>query len=83
MRQFKRGELTQKDMSVLREGDVAKLQRERGHGSLRDHSLNHKVEMRWDLNEDAKRDLIFELKIDDNITVLLDWEAMQRLGRWI
>lgn len=79
---LKPGELTNKDMSVMREADSALVQHKQTRGVLRDYAVRHRVEMRWDLNEEAIRDQIFELKID-NYTVLLDWEEMQRLGRWI
>lgn len=79
---LKPGQLTEKDMSTVREADSARLQHTQSRGALRDYSLQHRVEMRWDLNDEANKDLIFELKIDD-YTVLLDWEQMQRYGRWI
>lgn len=79
---MRRSKLTEKDMSTLREADSARVQHKKDHGELRDYSLNHKVEMRWDLSEDAKRDQIFELSID-GVKVLLDWEQVLRLGRWI
>jgi hypothetical protein len=75
--------LSDKDMSTLREADIARVQRDKCHGSLRDYSLNHTVEMRWDLSEDAKRDQIFELTIDGDIKVLLDAEQVMRLVRWV
>lgn len=74
--------LTEKDMSVLREGDSARVQSKSHRGTLRDYSLQHRVTMEWDLNADAQRDMMFKLKIDD-IEVILDWEEMQRYGRWI
>lgn len=79
MRQAK---LTDKDMSVLREADVAKTQRDKKHGVLRDYSLQHRVDMSWDLNEEAKRDQIFKLRIDD-YEVLLDAEQLMRYLRWV
>jgi hypothetical protein len=75
--------LTQKDMSTVREADVAKIQRDKCFGDLRDYSLQHAVTMRWDLNEEAKRDQIFELVIDGEITVLLDAEQLLRYLRWV
>lgn len=78
----RRSKLTEKDMSTLREADNARVQKEKSHGSLIDYSLNHRVTMSWDLNDEAKRDMIFKLKIDD-IEVLLDWEQIARLGRFI
>lgn len=70
-----------KDLTILREGDTAKKQRDRGFGELRDYSMKHQVSMHWDLNPEAIRDQIFELRIDD-ISVLLDSEQVQRLARW-
>lgn len=81
MREAK-GELTQKDMSVVREMDDAKTQSKKSFGILKDYSLQHRVTMQWDLNDDAKRDMMFKLTIDDK-EVILDWEEMQRYGRWI
>lgn len=75
--------LTDKDMSTVREADVAKMQRDKRRGELRDYSLNHTVEMRWDLNEEAIRDQIFELTVDGDIKLLLDAEQVQRLLRWV
>lgn len=71
-----------KDMSIYREADKAKTQRDKGHGELKDHSLKHRVHMYWDLNEDAKRDQIFKLTVDD-YEVYLDAEQLQRLLRWV
>ena len=81
-RELKRDELTTKDMSVMREADIAKIQKEKAHGNLRDYTLTHHVSMFWDLNDDAMNDKMFKLKIDD-YEVILDWEEMLRYGRWI
>lgn len=57
--------------------------RDGGYGRLRDYSgSSHRVEMRWDLNKWTKADQIFELQID-GLRVLLDWEEVQKLGRWV
>ena len=74
--------LTAKDMSVTSEQDSAREQVHQTRGALRDHTGQHRVEMFWDINEDCKKDRIFKLKIDD-YSVLLDWEQVARLGRWI
>jgi hypothetical protein len=79
----RQAKLTDKDMSTVREADQAKVQQARRRGDLRDYSLQHKVEIRWDLNKDAIRDQIFELVIDDNIRLLLDAEQLQRYLRWV
>lgn len=81
-RQPRKGELTTKDMSTLREGDQTKVQRDKKHGVIRDYSLRHRVEMRWDLNEDAMHDQMFILKVD-NLEVILDAEEVMRYLRWV
>ena len=74
--------LTEKDMTALTEQDSAKDQVKQTRGSLRDYSGQHKVEMFWDLSDEHKKEMIFRLDIDD-YSVLLDWEQVARLGRWI
>lgn len=76
------GELTKKDMSVLREGDSARVQHKKTYAVLRDYSMNHRVSMEWDLNEEAQRDMMFRFKIDD-LEVVLDAEELQRYLRWV
>lgn len=71
-----------KDMSIYREADVAKTQRDRQHGELRDLGMKHKVHIFWDLNEDGVRDQIVKLTVDD-LTVYLDAEQLQRYLRWV
>lgn len=71
-----------KDMSIYREADQAKVQKEKCHGVLRDLTHQHRVEMFWDLNDDAIRDQVFILKVDD-YTVMLDSEQLQRYLRWV
>lgn len=82
VRELKRGEATLKDMEALREGDQTKIQRDKKQGVLVDYTLEHRVALRWDLNDDAIRDRMFELTIDD-YTVILDAEALQRYIRWV
>lgn len=79
---FKRGELTAKDMSVVREADAAKVQRETRRATLRDWSLSHRIELRWDLNPEAERDQIFRMRVDD-YEVLIDSEELLRILRWV
>lgn len=79
MRQSK---LSEKDLSVLRETESAKTQWKKPYAQLKDYSLNHRVSMCWDLNDDAKRDTMFELKVDD-YTIILDWEEVMKAGRFI
>ena len=74
--------LTNKDMSVIRETVSAKDQVKTPFAIIKDYSLNHKVTMQWDLNEEAKRDMIFKLSVD-NYEVYLDWEEVMKAGRFI
>ena len=73
---------TEKDMDVLREQDSARDQHKQTRGSLRDYSGRHVVEMYWNLSEEAKKDMIFKLRIDDK-EVLLDAEQVSRYLRWV
>jgi hypothetical protein len=72
----------QKEMTVLREGESVWDQRRNDHALIKDYSLKHRVTMSWDLNDEAKRDRIFKLTIDD-YEVLLDWEEFLRSARMI
>ncbi len=75
--------LTRKDMSVLREADSIRTQVKKApRGILRDYSLQHRVEMNWDLNEESIRDRVFRLKVD-NYEVLLDAEELLRYVRLV
>lgn len=81
-RQLKRDELTLKDMSVIREGDQTKVQRDRRRANIRDYSLNHRIELQWDLNEEAERDQMCRLIVDD-IEMIIDAEEVMRYLRWV
>ncbi|MHA2066814.1 MAG: hypothetical protein ACXABY_20785 [Candidatus Thorarchaeota archaeon] len=74
--------LTDKDMSVLREGDKTKTQRDLRRGVVRDYGLKHTIEIRWDLNEEATRDRICSITFDGK-TAFIDSEEMMRLLRWV
>jgi hypothetical protein len=76
------GQLTEKDMSIMREADRAQVQAKTCKASLRDYSLSHRVTMYWDLNDEAVKDQIFRLKIDD-VEVLIDKEELLRYLRWV
>ena len=82
MRSYGSNPLTDKDMSVLREGDETRIQRSQKIGNLKDYSLQHRVTLAWDLNDEAKRDLMVKLKIDD-VEVILDAEDLMRYLRWV
>jgi hypothetical protein len=72
----------EKDISKLTEGDPTKLQRDKGYADVRDYSMRHKIRMFWDLNEDAKLDRVFKLRVDD-IEVIIDAEELMRYVRWV
>jgi len=76
------GQLTEKDMEVLKEGDSALDQHRKTRGEVKDYSMKHRVEIFWDLNDEAKRERIFKLRIDD-YEVLLDAEEVARTIRWV
>lgn len=82
MRRYGDNPLTDKDMSVLRESDETRIQKEQKLGHLKDYSLKHRVTVQWDLNDEAKRDLMFKLRVDD-YEVILDAEDMMRYLRWV
>ena len=79
---IRKGEVTDKDMSALRETDQTKVQMQKRRGVLKDYSLQHRVEMRWDLNDDAQRDMMVRLTVDD-YEVILDTEELLRYLRWV
>jgi len=63
-KELKRGQLTLKDMSVLREGAAPRDQVRINRAALRDYSLNHIIHMGWGY-PDPDRDLRpFTLSID-------------------
>lgn len=68
-------------MSVLREGDQTKVQRDKKIGTLKDYSLQHRVAIAWDLNEDAERDTMVRLVFDDK-EAIIDVEEIMRYLRW-
>lgn len=74
--------LTEKDMSVMRENASTVAQHNMTHYELRDYSLRHRVHLYRDLNDEANKDLIFRLTVDD-YEVLLDAEQVLRAVRWV
>lgn len=83
LRDLRRGELSLKDMSVMRErGEVSYNQVKKTSGNLTDYSLQHTISLGWgtDFGE-QKRDLRpFELRIDDK-RYLLSWGELQDADR--
>lgn len=79
---MRNSKLTSKDMSVLREADKTKDQSKKRYFPIRDYSLQHHVSIHIDLNDEAQKDMMFRLKIDDQ-EVILDSEEVLRALRWI
>lgn len=82
MRRYGDNPLTEKDMSALRETDETRVQRGQRVGNLKDYTLGHRVSIAWDLNDEAKRDLMVKLTVDDDIEIILDSEELMRYLRW-
>lgn len=79
LRDLKKGELTLKDMSVMRENRSAKDQHKRTSGELTDYTLQHRVVVGW--NDNPDRDLIpFIIRID-NKRYSLSWAELRDLDR--
>lgn len=74
--------LTDKDMSVIREGDRTKVQRDKKRMVLRDYSLNHRIELIWDLNDEANIDQMVKLRFDGQ-EAIVDAEEFLRGLRWV
>jgi len=72
-----KGELTIKDMSVLRENKSAKEQVKIPYGDLKEYSLNHAVSMAWDIDIPNK---IFRFNIDYH-RYYLTWYELRDLDR--
>lgn len=71
-----------KDRAELRETESAWVQHKATRGVLKDYSLKHKVTIEYDMNEESVRDRMFVLRIDD-YRVILDYEELLRIGRFI
>ena len=76
------GDLTTKDMSVLREMDQTEVQMKKRIGTVKDYSLKHRVSITWDLNDEATEDRMVKLRFDDQVAIV-DAEELQRYLRWV
>jgi len=80
-RELKKGEVTVKDMSVIREMDQTKIQREKRVGVVKDYSMRHRIQITWDLNPEAEDDEMVKLTFD-GMEAIVDAEELQRYLRW-
>lgn len=71
-----------KDMSQLHNLPRASLLNKQKKGVLKDYSNKHRVSVAWDLNDEAKRDKIFILQVDDKV-VYLDAEELTHYIRFV
>lgn len=78
----RRAELTDKDMSVLREMPSFRAATKQAFAQLKDYSLQSTVELEWDLNEDAKRQRIFRIRINGE-EALIDLEELLSYTRLV
>lgn len=77
---LKKGQLTRKDMSILRETEGARVVHKKTSGVLKDFGLNHKLGMTWGL-EDSRRGLLpFYFMIDDK-RFTLSWGELRDMDR--
>lgn len=79
-RELREGQLTQKDMSVLRESDAARVQAEKTGSALKDYSLQHVVQIGYAAAEPDRDLLPFSLKIDDK-KYTLSWGELRDMDR--
>lgn len=71
----------EKNYETLKETAGFKEALSRHEVDVKDYSLAHKVVFNWDLNEEAKRDRMFKIIIDDKIEIILDYEEVLSYGR--
>ena len=71
----------EKEMRVLKETAGFREALKRHEIEVKDYSMAHKVQFSWNLNEEAKRDRMFKIIIDDKIEIILDYEEVLSYGR--
>lgn len=79
LRELKEGELTIKDMSVMRENRSAKDQHKLTSGELTDYTLQHRVVMGW--NDKANRSILPVMFTIDTTKYTLSWAELRDLDR--
>lgn len=83
MRQAIRHEDTDKDMSALSEMPRFRHVLQAQRAELKDHNMEHKVELLWDLSPEHTKERVFMLVIDDDIEIMLDAEEFDHYTRAI
>jgi hypothetical protein len=69
------------DKPWLRTIDKTRNERDLGYGRLLDYKHGAKVEVFWNLGEDAKKDGMFILKIDGK-EIMLQTDNVMKFLRW-
>jgi hypothetical protein len=77
---LKPGQLTRKDMSVLRETEHVKTAHKKTSGVIKEYGLNHTIGMTWGLEDSRKGLLPFYLLIDDK-RFTLSWGELIDMDR--
>lgn len=78
---------TDYEASKIRPRDVEQ-QRDIKYGRLKDYGTGYKVEMFWDINEEAKADQMFKLQLrgrglEKSVNIILDKEELLKYLRWV
>jgi hypothetical protein len=79
---FQKKDTWYKDRDNLGESDSAFVQSKAKKSWVKDYSLQHKVSIEWDLNQDAIDDRICLLRIDD-YAVVIDVEELHKAMRFV
>ena len=71
-----------KNQEILDETNGVIKQRTTPHAELKDYSLSHDVSIEWEFSQEADRERMFILRVDD-YEVILDYEEFLKAGRFI
>jgi hypothetical protein len=74
------GQLTHKDMTVLRETEGVRTAYKKTSGVIKEYGLNHTIGLTWGLEESRKGLLPFYLRIDDK-RFALSWGELRDMDR--
>lgn len=80
LRELKKGELSLKDMSVLRETEGVRTAYKKTSGVIKEYGTNHDIGMTWGLEDSRKGLLPFYLIIDGK-RFTLSWGELNDMNR--
>lgn len=79
---MRKTQLTPQELAKINADYLRKI-RDRGYGRLINYGSGPSyVTMVWDWNKNASKNMMFKLDIDGK-EIILDWEDVQKFGRWI